>query len=99
MLVREIQIAFWLAVAVACLPIFWLRRRTLAGALGECAAFLCRRLGATFIKIGQIVSTRPDLFPPEFLAPLVVLQDRVPAFDSKDAVRAIEEELGRPVDE
>jgi ubiquinone biosynthesis protein len=97
MLARELEIAFWLAVAVACLPFFWLRRRSVAGALGEAAALLCRRLGATFIKIGQIVSTRPDLFPPEFLVPLVALQDRVPAFDSVEAVRAIEEEFDRPL--
>jgi ubiquinone biosynthesis protein len=99
MLVRELQITFWLLCVLACFPVLWARRGRLRAALGAAAAMLCRRLGATFIKIGQIVSTRPDLFPPEFLAPLVELQDRVPAFDTREARRAIEQEFGRPLSE
>jgi len=99
MLARELQIGFWLVCVVTCFPVLWLRRRSLTGALGAAAAMLCRRLGATFIKVGQIVSTRPDLFPPEFLAPLVELQDRVPPFDGRRARRTIEEDFARPLDE
>jgi ubiquinone biosynthesis protein len=98
MLVRELQLAAWLAVALACLPVFWARRRSAWGALGASTALLFRRLGATFIKIGQIISTRPDLFPPQFLAPLVELQDRVPPFAPAEAARIVVEEFGEPLD-
>ena len=97
MLVRELEIGFWLVCVLACFPVLLARRRSLVGALGAATAMLCRRLGATFIKVGQIASTRPDLFPPEFLVPLVELQDRVPPFDSALARRAIEEEFARPL--
>ncbi len=42
---------------------------------------LFRDLGATFIKVGQIMSTRPDLFPPHVIRALEELQDQVGAFD------------------
>jgi len=54
-------------------------------------------LGATFIKLGQFLSTRADLLPPEYQTELVKLQDSAPPFDSKTAKETIEAELGRPV--
>jgi len=50
-------------------------------------------LGPTFIKMGQILSVRPDLLPHEFLDELVKLQDNVPSFPSEDVRRILEEEL------
>jgi ubiquinone biosynthesis protein len=56
-------------------------------------------LGPTFIKLGQVLSTRPDLVPAEFATELAKLQQDVPAFPF-DKVRAIvEAELGRPLGE
>jgi ubiquinone biosynthesis protein len=95
---REVQIAFWLAVAALALPVFRLRRGSWTAALGAATAFLFERLGATFIKIGQIMSTRPDVFPPEFLAPLALLQDRVRPFPFADVRNVLEEEFGGPLE-
>ena len=57
------------------------------------------QLGPTFIKIGQLFSTRSDLFPGEFVEELSKLQDRVPAFPSERAIALIEKELGAPLNE
>lgn len=54
-------------------------------------------LGPTFVKLGQAVSTRPDLFPPELVAELGKLQDTVPPFPAEQAVAVIEESLERPL--
>lgn len=59
---------------------------------------LLTRLGPTFIKIGQALSTRPDLVRKDFLEELVKLQDQLPPFDSAIAFRIIERELDRPLE-
>lgn len=56
-------------------------------------------LGPTFIKFGQILSTRPDIVPEEYMAELLKLQDEVPPFPFKDVLDVIERELGRPASE
>ncbi|MEO0455355.1 MAG: AarF/ABC1/UbiB kinase family protein [Cyanobacteria bacterium P01_A01_bin.114] len=56
-------------------------------------------LGPTFIKVGQALSTRPDLVRPDFLDELIKLQDRLPAFSTKIAHRIIEADLGRTPEE
>lgn len=55
-------------------------------------------LGTTFIKLGQLLSTRADLVPPEYLAELAKLQDDAPPIDPAEAIHVIESELGQPVD-
>lgn len=54
------------------------------------------RLGPTFIKVGQALSTRPDLIRKDFLDELIKLQDQLPPFDNKIAFNIIETQLGRP---
>ncbi len=60
---------------------------------------LLTRLGPTFIKVGQALSTRPDLIRKDFLEELVKLQDQLPAFDNAIAYRIIETELDRSIAE
>lgn len=54
-------------------------------------------LGPTFIKLGQLLSIRPDLLPKEYLEELEYLQDRVPSFSFKEVVERVEEELQGPL--
>lgn len=53
-------------------------------------------LGPTFIKLGQVLSTRPDLVPVDFVRELSKLQDKVPASLYPDIRKIITEELGNP---
>jgi ubiquinone biosynthesis protein len=53
-------------------------------------------LGPTFCKLGQILSTRPDLLPPEFIEELATLQDNVPPLSEAQVVSMMEQELGVP---
>ncbi len=55
-------------------------------------------LGPTFVKFGQIMSTRPDMIPQELITELEKLQEDVPPFSTEEAKRIIEEELGSSVD-
>ncbi len=54
-------------------------------------------LGPTFIKIGQLFSTRADLFPSEYVEELAKLQDKVPAFSYEQVETIVEQELGKKI--
>ncbi|KAL3161747.1 hypothetical protein ABBQ38_008842 [Trebouxia sp. C0009 RCD-2024] len=56
------------------------------------------KLGPTFIKLGQILSIRPDVLPPSVMRELSRLQDNMPTFPTHDARATIERELGQPID-
>jgi predicted unusual protein kinase regulating ubiquinone biosynthesis (AarF/ABC1/UbiB family) len=64
------------------------RARRLRDALEE--------LGPTYAKLGQILSTRPDLLPPEFITELSTLQDDVAPLTEAEVVGVMEQELGVP---
>lgn len=55
---------------------------------------VCEELGPTFVKFGQVMSSRRDLLPPELIEELEKLQDNVPIFPGKDAKDIIDDEFG-----
>jgi len=58
-----------------------------------------QELGPTFVKLGQIISTRPDIIPADLIIELKKLQDDVPPFSEEEARGMIQQCLGAPVEE
>ena len=69
-----------------------------SSARGQHLREVFEELGPTFVKFGQLLSTRPDLVPPDIIAELRALQDDVRPFPFEQAERVIEEELGNSID-
>ena len=104
------RIDIWLFVFTLSVKLWSNNRKwTYAGGYSE-AKFAARRksqaawireslleLGPTFIKAGQLFSTRADLFASEYVEELSKLQDRVPAFSYEQVSAIIEEDLGKPI--
>ncbi len=65
----------------------------------ERVRLILEELGPTFIKFGQILATRPDLIPMEFIAEFSRLQDEVPAFSEAEVRRVLMHELGETPEE
>ena len=74
------------AAAVEMEPDVQQRAKAFAAAL--------QKMGPTYVKFGQVLSTRPDIVPPEYIAELEWLQDNVDPFSFADVERIVEEELG-----
>lgn len=66
---------------------------------GQHLRLALEELGPTFIKFGQIISTRPDLLPPAFITELTRLQDDVAPEPWEPVKACIEEELGQPIEQ
>jgi len=81
----------WLALLLA-----FRGKHTRQNWFGARLASLLVALGATFVKVGQIMSTRPDLFPPHIIRALTRLQDNVGAFAWRHVEQTLVAELGRP---
>ena len=73
--------------------------RRAPGRPGERLARAFQDMGPSFIKVGQMLSTRSDLLGEEMAADLSKLQDKLPPFPGAQARAAIEAEFGQPVDE
>ena len=69
-----------------------------ASARGQHLREVFEELGPTFVKFGQLLSTRPDIVPPDIIAELRALQDDVRPFPFEQAERVIEEELGNSLE-
>jgi len=76
-----------------------LREQLLLLSEAERLRLALEELGTTFIKFGQILSTRYDIVPEEFIKELVKLQDQVPPFDYSEVKRVIETEFGKGIGE
>ncbi len=78
-----------------------LARRDVHGirTVGERIRLVLEELGPTFIKLGQLASTRSDLLPENVIDELVKLQDQVPPFPGEEARQIIELELGLPIEQ
>src|SRR5262247_420448 len=88
----------WLVGWIALLATLQRRERRREW-FGTCLLGLFKRLGATFIKVGQIMSTRPDLFPPHVIRALEKLQDDVGAFAFRHVERTIRDDFGKRPDD
>src|SRR5689334_7628333 len=60
---------------------------------------VCEDLGPTFVKLGQVLSTRPDLLPEAYTTELTSLRDDVRPFPYEEAEAILAEEYGRPASE
>jgi ubiquinone biosynthesis protein len=74
------------------------RERVEKSSRAERVRMAFEELGPTYIKLGQILSTRPDLVPVEFIHELSKLQDEVPSFEFHAARRIVESELRMPLE-
>ena len=75
------------------------RERVEKSSRAERVRMAFEELGPTYIKLGQVLSTRPDLVPTDFVHELSKLQDEVPAFPFEDARRIVEFELKNPLED
>ncbi|MDW6018404.1 ubiquinone biosynthesis regulatory protein kinase UbiB [Vibrio plantisponsor] len=74
--------------------LFWIRNQHSDKPLGERLRLALQELGPVWIKFGQMMSTRRDLFPPHIADQLALLQDKVAPFDGKLAKQQMEKTLG-----
>lgn len=72
-------------------------KKTAALSRWERMRMALEELGPTFVKAGQIMSSRPDLLPHELIVELEKLQDSVSPFSGEEAKRSVEQELGKPI--
>ena len=99
-LLEQLNLDYYVALGKSLLNRQHIRREELIRYTpGERLRLALEELGPTFVKLGQLLSTRPDLVPPEILVELRKLQDQVPGFSYAEAREQIESALGRPLSE
>lgn len=74
-------------------PFNWYRKQKRTR--GEALRVTLEQLGPIFVKFGQALATRPDILPSDIAQELCQLHDNVPPFDSKKALKMIEDAFGR----
>ncbi|TVO33885.1 ubiquinone biosynthesis regulatory protein kinase UbiB [Vibrio algivorus] len=79
--------------------LFWIRKKHQDKEVGQRLRLALQELGPVWIKFGQMMSTRRDLFPDYIADPLALLQDKVNPFDGELAKQQIEKSLGGPLEQ
>jgi len=109
LIVRVFRIGFWSLTAFLHY-VLWLPWLVVVGPGGEGRGLACKRhaakvfrvclqnLGATFIKVGQILSTRPDILPAYAIRELRLLQDHVPPCSTRVIRRVLQDDLGTDIE-
>ncbi|CAI5481091.1 unnamed protein product [Closterium sp. Yama58-4] len=98
---RPVTVARRTGVTIAELGRMWWRKQTVADVRVRARKFResLVRLGPFYVKLGQALSTRPDILPPEYCAELALLQDRMAPFPCHVALATVQRELGVPPSE
>jgi ubiquinone biosynthesis protein len=91
-LLRPLRFFFYLS------PATWFERSR-GGSRGERLRLALEELGPIFMKLGQVLSTRRDLLPPDIADELAKLQDRVPPFSNEEARAIVEAAYERPAND
>lgn len=84
---------------LARMSLFWIRNKHKPCSDGERIRLAAEKLGPVYVKLGQMLSTRRDLLPPDMVEELIKLQDQVAPFDGVKAKAVIEAALGAPVED
>ena len=92
-LLVELTASKWLRSFFLLFPSRWGNSTSRQLPRGERLRRALEELGPVFIKFGQMLSTRRDLFPQDISDELALLQDKVPTFSSEDSIRTIESSL------
>jgi ubiquinone biosynthesis protein len=79
--------------------IYWFKKPLIGESTAETVRYMLQELGPTYVKLGQIVSSRADQLPPEWREQMAKLQSNVAPFPYAVADKIIKRELGAPVDE
>jgi ubiquinone biosynthesis protein len=93
-----VHAAYWLVGWLLLLLSFRGRQRRKTWQGERFRSLICS-LGATYIKVGQIISTRPDIFPPHIIRSLEALQDNVGRFSEKQVRAILQAEFGKAPEE
>ncbi|MFY1666263.1 ubiquinone biosynthesis regulatory protein kinase UbiB [Pseudomonas sp. Pseu.R1] len=96
-LLFALPLPWWLLAVRFVLPWRWIPRRPSELSRGARLRLALQDLGPIFIKFGQLLSTRRDLLPEDIADELMLLQDRVPPFESEKAIALIESQLGAKI--
>lgn len=84
---------------MARISFFWIKNQYPEKPFGERLRLAFEELGPVWIKLGQMLSTRRDLFAPDVADQLALLQDQVAPFDGKLARKQIEDVMGGPLEQ
>jgi len=93
------QIRAWQHINIQCRIFHRCDQRVAQLETGERIRLALQELGPTFVKMGQILSTRPDMVPRDIVKELEKLQEHVPPFPTQVAKEILRSELNRPIEE